>query len=484
MAIYLGNVFYGSGIFYGPSDVDTPVNLSFYRTTQDAVYVFHWGFSSVFITPSLFTFDYELQLDVVPTFDSPQLISFLSASVITYQNGNVRKGYAVPVAARIDNLEQVWYARVRIVDGMALAPWSAILTWTIPAKMQQQFAEDLMISLPDAHVYGKEDLLKPVAQRNTNLYLVDNMYGNQLDAADYENFLTQSGNSIDLCRDEALQANFGVLFKFDKPTSMIFVDYRWILKQMITASLVGSTNDAVSRVVAAFTGVYPSLLIAREEQDFFLNTIQDPPVVPVLPQFIFHTSLPFIAGTLVVENLTTGLLVSPGSYTTNPIQGTWTMNVATANTLQATFDVGTGNDPFPVVFDSLDYTALSGIVTFTHSSATVTGTGTFFTTELIAGDEITDAFGIYLGTVDNILTNTTLSLVQPWFGVTETVGAFKLNYTDTQLPPPIDWEKATLASGIIIDVLNPGGFLLDPNVIEALGNGVLPAYVKAYYVFH
>lgn len=475
--------FYGAGLFYGPSAVDMPVYLSFYRTSQDGIYVFHWGFSSVFISPALFTFDYELQLDVVPTFDSPQLASFLSATVITYQNGNVQKGYAVPVAARIDKVEQIWYARVRVVSGLTFGTWSATLVWTIPAKQQQQFAEDIMISLPDAHVYGKGDLLEPVDQRNSNLYVVDDMYGNQLDAASYENFLTQSDNFIDLCRDEFLQPNFGVLFNFPKPTSMTFVDYRWILKQLILASLQGSTNSAISRVVAAFTGVPPNLINVRDRNDFFLNTIQDAPVVPSLPQTVFYTSYPYVPGTLVVENLTTGLLVSSGSYTTNPVQGTWTMTVATTDTLQATFNVGTVNDPFPVVFDGTDYTVLSGTVTFTNGSEFIVGTGTFFTTELVVGDQITDVQGVYLGTVDNITDNTHLTFVKPWFGPTETVGAFKLNYTDIQLPPPINWAKETLAWGIIIEVLNPGEFLLDETLIEIIGNGVLPAFVKVYYVF-
>jgi hypothetical protein len=483
MAIYGDGSFYNGGIFYGPSDVDILINLSFYRTSLDGIYVFHWGFSPAIISPDLFIFDYELQLDVVPTFDSPQLVSFLSASVITYQNGNVRKGYAVPVAARIDKIEQVWYARVRIVDGMVLGPWSATLVWTIPVKMQQQFAENIMTSLPDEHVYGKGDLLKPVNQRNSNLYVVDDMYGNQLDAAFYENFLTQTDNLIDLCRDEFLQPNFGVLFNFVKPTSMTFVDYRWILKQLMLASLEGSTNDAVSRVVAAFTGVSPNLINVRDRNDFFLNTIQDNPIVPGGPQTLFNTSYPFVPGTLAVEDLTTGLFVPSSNYVTNPTQGTWTMNVATTDTLQATFNVGTINDPFPVIFNGLDYTVLSGTATFTNGSDLVTGVGTFFSAQLLVGDQITDVKGVYIGTVSIITDNTHLTLVQPWFGSTETVGIFKLKYTDIQLPPPINWAKETLAWGLIIEVLNPGEFLLNNSLVEAIGSGVLPAFVKTYWEF-
>ena len=540
--------FYGEGLFYNISDVDILANLSFYRTSASNTYVFHWGFSPIIISPNLFTFDYELQLDVVPTFDSPNLedftsgiandttqsisfhvtsvvdsthlivdsttgmmsgdtitqginvttitivtdstqlvvgstIGWIATNVITYQNGNVRKGYAVPVADRIDFVEQTWYARVRIINGMETGPWSVTLTWTIPAKQQQYYAESIMKSLPDYHVYGKEDLLKPVLQRNSNLYLVDNMYGNQLDAASYENFLTQTDNYIDLCRDEFLQQNFGVLFEFTKPVSMQYVDYRWILKQLILASLEGSTNEAISRVVAAFTGVSPLLLNVRDENDFFLNTIQDNPIVPSGPQTVFHTSYPFVPSTLSVEDITTGLFIPSSDYTTNPVQGTWTMNIATADILQATFNIGTVNDPFPVVFDGTDYTVLSGTATFTKNSNLITGTGTFFTSQLSTGNQITDIQGIYIGTVDTISDDTHLSLVQPWFGPTETVGIFKLKYTDIQLPPPINWAKETLAWGLIIDVLNPGEFLLNDSLIQTIGSGVLPAAAKVYWEF-
>ena len=483
MALYGSGVFYGSGTFYGPSNIDVPSDLSFYRTSQDGVYVFHWGFSSVFISPALFTYNYELQLDVVSTFDSPQLVDFTSGTVITYQNGNVRKGYAVPVAARIDFVEQVWYARVRVINGTETSDWSLPLVWTIPAKQQQEFAQNLMESLPDAHVYGKGDLLKPVNQRNSNLYLVDNMYGNQLDAASYENFLTQSDNFIDLCRDEFLQQNFGLLFNFTKPTSMQYVDYRWILKQLILSSLVGSTNAAISNVVAAFTGVAPILTNVRDRNDFFLNTIQDPSITPTVGQTVFHTSYPFVPNTIVIEDLTTGLLVPSSNYTTNPVLGTWTMNSYTPDVLQATFNVGTVNDPFPVVFDGTDYITLSGTVTFTHNSNLVVGIGTSFTTQLIVGNQLTDVNGVYIGTIATITDNTHLTFVKPWFGPTEISSVFKLRYTDIQLPPPINWARETLAWGVIITVLNPGEFLLNDSLIETIGNGVLPAFVKTYWEF-
>jgi len=540
MSFFGGGIFYGSGSFYigaGSNPANgIPQDLRFYRTTTDGIYVFWWGFNPAFITPSLALANFDLELDTVNTFTSPNLVTFTSGSLvnppITFQNGNVRKGFAVPVAARIDKIEQIWYARVRTHTPSFVSDWSAVLTWVIPQKVEQQYAENLMISLPDFHVYGKGDLLKPVNQRNSNLYLIEDMYGNQFDKVFYENFLTQTDNYVDMCRDEFLQENFGVLFNFPKPNTLQFVDYRWILMNLFLASLVGSTNEAIILTVQSFTGVPPAITNIRDEEDFFLITIQDPPVVSTAGQTVFHTSQPFIDATITLEQLSTlavgsttgfsigeasdttdsppvsffitsiisgteleiasipnvggqtlnpgdnivqglasttissvtpGGFISSSNYTTDGVQGTWTMNSPqTAGTVfQAMFDVGNPNDPFPVIFDSLSgSTTLTGLVTFTNGNQNIGGFGTLFLTELSIGDEITDPNGIYIGEIDQITDNTHCHLLNTWKGPTEVNTAYRLLYTDIQLPPPILWDQSTLKAGVLITVFNPGDFIL------------------------
>jgi len=121
MALFGSGVFYGSGAFYVgafsfPAD-GIPQNLTFYRSSIDGVYIFWWGFLPAFITPSLASANFDLELDTVNTFTSPNLVAFTSGSFvnppITFQNGNVVKGFAVPVAARQEGVVQTWYARVR-----------------------------------------------------------------------------------------------------------------------------------------------------------------------------------------------------------------------------------------------------------------------------------------------------------------------------------------------------------------------------------
>jgi hypothetical protein len=520
MTFYGSGVLLGSGAKYGVATAaqGIPLDLRFYRTNQDGIYVFWWGFDPAFITPALALAGFDLELDTSLTFTSPNLVTFTQLSAITFQNGNVRKGFAVPVAARIDGVVQTWYARVRTHTPSFISDWSVPLTWTIPQKVQQQYAENLMKSLPDYHVYGKGDLLKPVNQRNSNLYLVENMYGNQLDQVYYIDFLTQTDNYIEFCRDENLYSIYGVLFNFPKPNSMQYVDYRWILMNLYLASLVGGTNEAVILVVQSFTGVPPTITNIRDVNNFVLTTSQDASITQTLHtttiisvidgthlevgstigwvvgsaldttasisfaitevedsthlivtstagmsngdtinESIFYTSSPFIDSTLVVQDLTTGLRVPSSAYTTEGALGYFTMNAPTTDTLQVVFDTGS-----PIkIFNALQgATTLTGIVTFTNGSTAITGSGTSFLTALSIGQEITDLNGIYLGTVDLIADATHLTLLKPWAGLSEATTAYRLQYTDTQLPVPVLWDTSTLAFGVLITIFNPGNFPL------------------------
>lgn len=484
---------YNSGAFYGASAVVTipviPINLQFYRTSQDSVYTFYWTFQQTDISSTLESFDYQLELDTDPNFGSPNLVSFTSSEVITYQDGNVWKGYTVPVAARIDGIVQTWYARVRVVSGSNIGNWSAVLIWTIPQKWQLQEATALMEYLPDYHVYGKGDLLKPVNERNTNLWQVENMYANQLDKALYEIFLTKTDNFIALCRDEFLYQDFGILFNYPKPSIQTFVEYRETLKQLILGSLNGSTLEPIFGVIQTFTGVFPLIQNIRDLDDFFLNLIQQgtpnsnvgaPYTEPgngVRTQF--HVQYEFLSGTMsLFKNgnlLTSGIDYTedealPGFNTTTPPLST--------DVLVVFYQIGKSGDPRPVLFDPTATVVLTGNITYTNGSLDVVGIGTSFTTQLVSGDILIDPSTGYYATVFDVESNTTLKLVDVWGGPTETVPVFKTQYN---IPPIVLWDKGTLAFGVIITVLNPADFDIDLVLIESLINPLLPANVKVFY---
>lgn len=491
MAIYSSGTLYGSGAKYvgaaSTAATAIPVDLRFYRTSQDGVYVFWWGFDPAFITPSLINADFDLELDTELTFNSPNLVSFNSTSAITFQNGNVRKGFAVPVATRIDGVEQIWYARVRTNSIAIVSNWSLPLTWTIPQSVRQSSAEELMTTLPDLHVYGKGDLLKPLDERDTNLWQVEYMYGDQLDTVFYTNLLTKSGNFIDMAVDEVLYQNFGVMFNFPKPNSMQYVDYRWILMNLYLASLHGSTVEAVNLIAQAFTGVLPVITNIRDFKDFFLNVIQQgtPNSGVGLPfteaadgsrvdftfqyEFVFHSTVVFKNGTKLTLNV---------DYTERPnIPGVrFTTAPLTNDVLVFFYQVGLPSDPTAILFDPTVTTSIPGTIHYTHNSLDVTGTGTLFSA-LTVGDILIDGNGYY-ATVAFVTDDTHLTLEAAWGGLTESVPGLKATY---KIVPIVLWDKGTLAFGVVIFILNPGDFPLDLNLIESLINPILPAITKVYY---
>lgn len=289
-----GTIFYGGGSLYGPSGIDVPVNLRFYRTNTDGVYVFHWGFQVGYVSAAIAGLDYQLDICEDPSFTGPTLVSYISSSpgVIQYQNGNIRKGYAIAVNPREDKVEQVWYARVAVINGSLTSDFSDTLQFIIPQRWEIEEAENFMNNLPDYHVYGKEDLLKAISQRNTNLWVIGDMYGREFDQVKLENLLTTTNNFIDLCRDEALYDNFGVFFNYVKPQNQVFIEYREVLRTMILGALQGSTLAAIQSVVEGFSGVPASIELIRDRGDFFLNTnLEIPPETPNGIRTFFSTNI-------------------------------------------------------------------------------------------------------------------------------------------------------------------------------------------------
>lgn len=482
--LYGGGFFYAGGSFYGGTEQDVPLDFRFYRTNVEGRYVFHWGFRFDFITPLLSSMTYELQIASDPLF-TEDLSTYDNLTAISYQNGNVRKGFAIDVAPRLDKIEQTWYARVRTVLGFAVSDWSDTLPFVIPQRFEVEESENIVNNLPDFHVYGKEDLLKAVADRNSNLYTVANMYGKELDSTLIENFLTTTNNFIGLCRDEQLFDNFGTFFGYIKPQNQQFVEYRMCLLNLILASLVGGTNDAVERIVRSFTGVNPNLQFISTRQDFFLDTILEVPVGAVDgSNTTYQISSDFITGSIVV--LQNGLVLTSGvDFTENHSIPGFVMTVPPAplDTLDVLFRIGLPGDPAPLVFDINDTSPLTGTFTFMNNNSTVMGSGTLFLSELVSGDAITDSEGLILGVVDNVTTNTLLTLTGPWLGTSGSGTGKKLNYSESQVPPSILWDKGTLAFGLNIQVLNPGLFNLNRSLIEMLVKLILPSHIRVFFEY-
>lgn len=553
------SILYGTQ-FYGPSGTDVPQDLRFYRTNTDNVYVFHWGFKELFIGPILSTLDFELQIDFDSSFSTPNLQTFTSANVIDFQNGDVRKGFAVTMFPRLDKTEQTAFARVRAFDPStsSFSGYSLILQFTILEKFQVEEAENIINNLPDRHVYNKEDVLRPVSERNTLLYQFAEMYGSEIDQTKLETILTSTNITIDLCRDEQLFDNFGTLFNYTKPQDQEFVEYRECIRALIDGSLVGGTLDAIQRVIRCFTGISPIVQNIRDRADFFLSTLSEtPPETPNGVITVFSTSFDYEVGSLQV--LKNGLVQTIGvDFVENHATPGFDMTIAPlgGDLLEVLFDLVGPDDPNPVLFDLSDNTPLTGTITFTNGSSNVTAVGGAFLTELQPGVLITDDGGFSLGQVRNIIDDDNLVLTDDWTGVTgANASAKKINFNSTRhitgtvtftngslsvsgvgstfladLAPgntitdndglvfgivdsisdnenllltsvwtgntgtnfnarklvyddPVSWSSPSLAHGVTIQVLNPGQFTLDQDLLIALILKIIPAHVEVFFEF-
>ena len=558
------DIFYGDG-FYGEGDVagpDVPIELAFYRTNTDNVYVFHWGFQEIFITPNIVNIGFDLEIDTVNTFDGPDYQTFDQTTALTYQNGNVRKGAAIMVNLRQDGTEQTWYWRVRTKSGFIPSLfWSNTAQFTILKKFEVAAAEALLNNLPDYHVYGKSDLRRAVGERSSKLYKICNMYGKEFDQSELENILTTTNNYISLCRDEQLFQNFGYFFSYIKPQQQTAVEYRNALKNLLLGSLQGGTFSAIRRVVKSFTGVTPILQAIKDRNEFFLSTILEDPIGAIDGvNTSFLVSQEYTAGTLVV--LLNGVPQDPGQdFQELPFEPGFTMTVAPmlGDVITVVFDIGDRTDPLPVVLDLTDRAILTGSFNFEHGSRILTGSGTLFTTEVQPGMILVDTEGMAFVIVESIQDDENLTAKNFWVGATSTGAGYKLNYNSSRhitgevtfntgsnivngfataftneiavgntimddygntgivdsitndgvlvltanwapvyvpitnqtsvnariltYDDMVTWGKSALASGLVIQVLNPGHFNLPRPLLEMLVKLLIPAHVLVYFEY-
>jgi hypothetical protein len=265
--LYGGGSLYGSGGGISPI---TPLDLQYYRTTVEGIYVFHWIFYPAYISPTLAALDWNLELDTVPTFDSPNYLSYSKTSAHAFKNGNVTMGFEISVPSREEGITQVWYARVQTVDGLSLSLFSDAIEWTIPPLLIDTFAENLLLNTPDDNVYNQDILKLPIADRDTILYsVIYRDYATQFDKMELQILMTKLNNTIRQSLDESLYDNFGAFFKYSQPFGMANIQYRRILERMIAASLEGGTIAAIDEAVMGFTGYPPTIEKVRDTISFY-----------------------------------------------------------------------------------------------------------------------------------------------------------------------------------------------------------------------
>lgn len=156
-----------------------------------------------------------------------------------------------------------------------------------------------------------------------------------------------------------------------------------------------------------------------------------------------------------LENSSTGWILEDGAgreYTVNSVHKLW--------------DAGpmlelTGTAELPVSAFSLG-TDLTGLLSFSTGSVTVVGSGTAFLAEVVAGQYIVpDVGGRFVGKIETVVNNTTITLSEPWRGENRvSVAGVVVTASDgaSKLRPPALLPYLGSDFGVEVDQYEPESF--------------------------
>jgi hypothetical protein len=297
----------------------TPKNLLYHVNDIENIYTFYWDFDDS-LMPTLSACSWELQISTDSTFVIPGDIYLKgpAGDTLGFHDGNPVKGVDITIPGRTYAQEQELYARVRTWDGSTFSAYSNTLAFTIYEDYKDTYAENLLTIVPDAHVYDKDPLLLPVAQRTTNLYSrIFKMYGANLDAMKLQLIKMKLDQGINIGRDESLYDNFGAYFDFEKPAGMDYVQYRYVLKAIFNSLFYSGTEYSIKAIVRAFTGIDPTIENIRDAANFYIydtltansSYVYDSAHIPTPPSPIIYTRGSMGFGIIIDVNNTAGFTI-------------------------------------------------------------------------------------------------------------------------------------------------------------------------------
>jgi len=289
-------------------------------------------FAQVTGTPAAGEYSVNLTTSVL-TFNAadatvPVAIIFVEATsddVTQFQRGCTVKGFAVTVPTRAESAEIDFYARVRIKNGMTYSGWSDTLSVSTIEDVKREAADRYLNALPDRNVYPVDEALIPIADRTSNISAIDETYAQESDLFYLEKEHTIRDPRPERVRDNRIFDVHGNLYRFPKPNSMEFVQYRKILKNMRAAVLVGGSYEALQLIGLAFTGVESSITAFSDLIDFItageiaesgtipvgapyeITLTALPRNVPVIPGYTFVDTAPSASGEFDVD-FSTGII--------------------------------------------------------------------------------------------------------------------------------------------------------------------------------
>ena len=277
--------------------IGVPTDLNSYQNLDGNV-VLYWTFDP--FVYSFYALSWELQTDIVDTFDSPSLLAYTSGTMpaADYIAGCIHRGMVVPIYARAQDTSKRMYWRIRGVYDAVNSDWASGY-YDIPPAVNVATRTSLLSFLPEA-VYSKEPGTTPGV--GSNVYKIHDDYANEFENANRQMTFVNKDLYVKDARDAALQPNFGDLLGMVKPTDMKVIDYREILKVFMTSIRSAPSRSAVRNLVYE---VYRNEPVFRNIRDVYGAYVHD----SGLPDFYVQDAGLDDAYVWNDENLAAGVII-------------------------------------------------------------------------------------------------------------------------------------------------------------------------------
>lgn len=263
--------------------------LSPTATTDPTVWSF--AFFPTFSTrvfPDKSVLNYDVDIDVVRTFSSPNAKHFtktsaIDSTLIAMQDGDLGSSFDVKLSGPDRTREVVWYWRARVSTPVYVSEYVEGNPLTVPTQDQLAITQQMWNALADGSSYSKD-------ANSATLFVILNAFSRQITALKREIQQSQLDLYINTVRDEALQRNFATLVGASRNSSELAVDFRvrvWLLWQAyVKSQKIGSVTGVID-TVKAFVLEAPEIIDERTRRGWILGEhfIKDP-LVPTLSPII------------------------------------------------------------------------------------------------------------------------------------------------------------------------------------------------------
>lgn len=271
--------------------LDTPTLLPAYASDTEGVYIFNIVpiFDACIIDP-IAELDYDLQIDVYPTFGSPnsKILHKGSGSPLSaYVEGNVAKTFEVILPGRARDSELVWYYRARVNKNTFISDWTETKSLVVPQQRAHSIAQEAFLNLADEHVYPKE-------ASSTNVYRLLKSGALVLDQELLETRRVKEDTYLDTVRDSAIVDNFGSLYKHPKAVTESFGDYRNRIRVMRDTFLsYMATEKGIKDIIKTFVVQPPTLTDNSDLEGWILgqNYLYDPAHPELTPYAVLYSRI-------------------------------------------------------------------------------------------------------------------------------------------------------------------------------------------------